>query len=164
MSWLVMSLISCILANTDMFVCYPIVEEISNYQFNDDIVAEATVSEEKKPIKHLWYSDDSYVQEFVNYAYELWWIDFVTMIECENWRWTLDWTSDWWHSHWLCMINDRWHKIPDWFYTDYKIQIDYCYQKFIWWTKFYWPNREVKWVKCKDYVLNRFEINDTKSN
>lgn len=151
LTWLIQTFLACLITG----------EAMECAELLNDIVAEATVSEEKeKPIKHLWYSDDSYVQEFVNYAYELWWIDFVTMIECENWRWTLDWTSDWWHSHWLCMINDRWHKIPDWFYTDYKIQIDYCYQKFIWWTKFYWPSRMIKWQRCSEYVKDRFVLDE----
>ena len=118
------------------------------------------VEEQPRLIRHLWYSEDSYIQDVVEYAYMLWGIDFVTLLECENWRRTLDWVWDNWHAHWLCMVNDRWHKIPSDFYDHYKIQVDYCYNLYVNHTKFYGPNRNIHWVKCKDYVLSRFEINN----
>ena len=112
---------------------------------------------QEKQITHTGYSPDDDRQLMVQKAYELWWMEFVTMIECESWfnpkaRW------DSWKSVWLCQMNTRWHKLPQEYYDSWEYQIDYCYQKWKWWTKFYWPNRRIKWQLCKDYVLDRFII------
>lgn len=122
----------------------------------------AKVIENTVSIVHKWFHSDDERQEMINYAYELWGIDFVTMIECENWNWSLTAKGDGWHAHWLCQINDRWHTVPEWYTGDWKIAIDYCYEKWSTGTKFYWPSRRVKWKKCANYVLDRFIINDAK--
>lgn len=35
-------------------------------------------------IIHQWFVRDDFKQDLIEYAYNLGWIDFVTMIECEN--------------------------------------------------------------------------------
>ena len=42
------------------------------------------VVEEQPRIRHRGYADDSYVQDFVNFAYRIGGLDFVKLIECEN--------------------------------------------------------------------------------
>lgn len=106
-------------------------------------------------IQHLWYSSDDYRQAIVQRAYDLWWMDFVIMIECESWfnpnaRW------DNWHAHGLCQMSDLYHKIPKEYYSDAYFQIDYCFAKRKSWTRFYWPSRIIKWKKCYNYVSDRF--------
>ena len=112
-------------------------------------------------IVHNWYSSGSVVQDYINYAYNLWWIDFVKLIECENWRWDPNRVSET-HDHWLCQLHYSYNKSfinsPD-FKDPYK-QLDYCYEKYKTNPKLrYWPNRRIKGKKCSDYVSNRFEIN-----
>jgi len=111
-------------------------------------------------IVHNWYSNESIIQEYVKYAYKLWWIDFVKLIECENGTWNPYRVSPT-HDHWLCQLNYYYNKdfinSPD-FSDPYK-QLDYCYEKFkinpdLW----YWPSRKIRWKKCSDYVSDRFEI------
>ena len=109
-------------------------------------------------ITHTGYSPDNERQLMVQKAYELWWLDFVLMIECESWfnpkaRW------DSWRAFGLCQINNRRHKIPNEYLNNWEYQIDYCYQKWSTWTKFYWPNRRINGQICKNYVKSRFIIN-----
>jgi hypothetical protein len=115
-----------------------------------------------KKITHKWFATWDGRQQMVQYAYEIWGMDLVTLIECENG--TRDpfrkayWEED---SRWYCMINRRWHKdIVDnqLFRNDWKWQIGQCYKLMVNWTKFYWRNRKINWVKCSDYVLSRFVI------
>lgn len=106
-------------------------------------------------IQHKWYSLDNERQLMVQKAYELGWLDFVLMIECESWfnpkaRW------DSWRAYGLCQLNNRWHKVSEEYKNSWEVQIDTCYQKWIGWTKFYWPNRKINGQICKDYVRNRF--------
>lgn len=116
------------------------------------------VAQEPTPvIQHVWYSLDNERQAMVHKAYELGWLDFVLMIECESWfnpkaRW------DSWRAYGLCQMNTRWHDLPQQYYNDREYQIEYCYNKWINWTKFYGPNRKIKGQLCKDYVLDRFII------
>lgn len=119
-----------------------------------DIVEQTTTQK----IYHLWFSSWDNRQLMVQKAYDLWDLDFVTMIECESWfnpkaRW------DSWKSYGLCQMNSRWHKIPQEYYNSWEYQIDYCYQKRKGWTKFYWPQRKIHGHACKDYVKSRFIIN-----
>ena len=106
---------------------------------------------------HVWFSTDDYKQTLVQYAYKLWGMDFVYMIECENGNWDIGAVWDSWHAFWLCQMNDRWHKnFPEDYKTNWIVQVEYCYEKWKWWTKFYWPSRRVKWQRCYNYVKNRF--------
>jgi hypothetical protein len=102
-------------------------------------------------------TDDDIRQSYIQYAYEVWGMDHVILIECENNSWNLSWKWDWWDSIWLCQINHRWHKPPIEFYTDYVVQVDYCLEKRMWWTLFYAPERKNKeWVMCMHYAKERF--------
>ena len=118
------------------------------------------------PVEHLihnGYSSDSVVQEYVDYAYQKWWIDFVKLIECENGRrdpYRISATND----HWICQLHYKYNKNfinSDDFHDVYK-QIDYCYEKYQINPKLrYWPYRKIRWQKCTDYVSNRFSIEST---
>lgn len=123
----------------------------------------AKVIENTVPIVHKWFNTNDVKQKMTQYAYKLWWMDFVTMIECENWNWSLTAKGDGWHAHGLCQMNDRYHKdIPADYSTNWVVAVEYCYQKWKWGTKFYWPSRKIKWQRCSNYVLDRFQINDAK--
>ena len=124
-----------------------------DYGFDYSPVEESTTEQ----IEHVWYSSDDYRQAIVQKAYELWWMDFVTMIECESWfnpnaRW------DSWRAYGLCQLNNRWHKVSEEYKNSWEVQIDTCYQKWSTHTRFYGPNRRIKGQLCKDYVLDRFVV------
>lgn len=107
-------------------------------------------------IVHNWYSHDSIVQNIVNYAWKLWGWDFVAVLECEA-SYGLDQLGDGWHAHGICQINDRFHKdIPAEYTTNWVVAVEYCYQKRKAGTPFYWPSRKIKWVRCSEYVKDRF--------
>ena len=111
-------------------------------------------------IVHNWYSADSVIQDYANYAYEIWWIDFVKLIECENGTWDPNKVSKT-NDHWLCQLHYSYNKdfinSPD-FKDPYK-QLDYCYEKYKTNPKLrYWPNRKINGKKCSEYVSNRFDV------
>jgi hypothetical protein len=125
-----------------------------DYDFSYSPVEESTTEQ----IEHVWFSSDDYRQAIVQRAYELGWMDFVIMIECESW-FNPKARGDSWKSVWLCQMNTRWHKLPQEYYDSWEYQIDYCYHKREGWTKFYWPNRKIKGQSCSNYVKSRFIIN-----
>lgn len=111
-------------------------------------------------ITHNGYATDSVIQDYVDYAYDIWGIDFVKLIECENGRRDPDRISKT-HDHWLCQLNYKYNKkfINSSEFSDPYKQLDYCYEKY----KInpdlrYWPDRWIDWKKCTDYVNDRFEI------
>lgn len=110
-------------------------------------------------IQHVWYSSDDYRQAIVQRAYELGWMDFVIMIECESW-FNPNAIGDNGHAHGLCQMSDLYHKIPKEYFEDPYSQLDYCFTKRKSWTRFYWPSRIIKWQKCYNYVSNRFILNN----
>ena len=115
---------------------------------------------QQESITHNWYATDSVIQDYVNYAYEIWGIDFVKMIECENGRWDPNRVSET-HDHWLCQLHYSYNKkfinSPE-FKDPYK-QLDYCYEKYKTNPNLrYWPDRKINGKKCADYVDDRFEI------
>lgn len=109
-------------------------------------------------IHHSGFSSGDRRQLAVQKAYDLWWIEFVTMIECENWNRSPEARWDHGHAFGLCQMNDRYHKIPEEYFNSREFQLEYCYEKWSGGTRFYWPDRKVKGMKCEDYVLNRFII------
>ena len=130
------------------------------------LVASNVVAYLNTPVEklvHNWYSSESHIQEYVDYAYQKWWIEFVKLIECENGRrdpFRISATND----HWICQLNYRYNKnfinSPD--FKDVYKQIDFCYEKYkinpkLW----HWPNRKIKWKKCSDYVSDRFSVEVT---
>lgn len=112
----------------------------------------------KSKITHKWFAPDDFRQEIVQKAYDMWWLDFVALLECENGLWDTKRRWDWGAAIWLCQINTRWHKEPlqKWF-DSWETQLDVCYKKRTGHTVFYWPSRLVKWEKCSNWVKkNRF--------
>ena len=115
---------------------------------------------QQESITHNWYATDSVIQDYVNYAYEIWGIDFVKLIECENGRWDPKRVSKT-HDHGLCQLHYSYNKkfidSPE-FKDPYK-QLDYCYEKYKTNPELrYWPDRKINWEKCSDYVNDRFDI------
>lgn len=108
-------------------------------------------------IRHTGFASWDNRQLMIQRAYDLWGLDFVTMIECESW-FNPKAKGDSGKSYGLCQMNSRWHKIPKEYYDSWEYQINYCYQKRKGWTRYYWPDRIINWMKCKDYVRNRFII------
>lgn len=111
-------------------------------------------------IHHSWFRDDDEKQKYVQYAYSLWGIEFVKLIECENGNWN-PFIKSLTNDYGICQLNYRYNKkfIESEDYKDVYKQLDYCYNKFkynpnLW----YWPTRKIKWQLCKDYVSDRFTI------
>jgi hypothetical protein len=114
----------------------------------------------QESITHNWYASDSVIQDYVSYAYDIWGIDFVKLIECENGRWDPKRVSKT-HDHGLCQLHYSYNKkfIDSKDFNDPYKQLDYCYEKY----KInpdlrYWPDRKIDGKKCSDYVDDRFEI------
>lgn len=109
---------------------------------------------------HTWFSQEDIRQAYVHYAYDLWGLDFVKMIECENWNrnpYIISKTKD----YWLCQLNYRYNRdfILSTDYHNVFSQIDFCYSKWkinpkLW----YGPDRIIHWQKCSDYVTQRFYL------
>ena len=108
-------------------------------------------------IHHTGFSSGDQRQLMIQKAYDLWGLDFVTMLECESGFNPLA-IGDSWRSYGLCQMNTRWHTVTEEYKNSWEVQIETCYQKRKSWTKFYWPNRKINWVACKDHVRNRFII------
>ncbi len=125
-----------------------------DYDFSYSPVEESTTEQ----IQHLWYSSDDYRQAIVQRAYKLWWMDFVYMIECENWNWNINAVWDNGKAFWLCQMNTNYHKLPDEYKTNWVVQVEYCYNKWKQWVAFYGPTRIVKGQKCYNYVKSRFTL------
>ena len=62
---------------------------------------------------HKWFARDDIKQKYVQYAYKLWGMDFVKLIECENGNRNINAIWDSWKAFWLCQINTRYHKLPN---------------------------------------------------
>ena len=105
---------------------------------------------------HKWFKRDDIKQKYVQYAYKLWGMDFVYMIECENGNRNLNAVGDNGRAFWLCQMNTRYHKLPAEYKTNWVVQVEYCYKKWKQGVAFYWPSRIVKGQKCYNYVKNRF--------
>lgn len=118
------------------------------------------MSKPTQKLIHKGYPLDSIVQDYVNYAYQLWWLEFVALNECENgWR-DPHRTWDWGWSVGFCQIHWQWHKEiydPD-FKSDWQKQLNICHQKWSNGTRFYWPDRLIKGQKCSSYVQDRFYL------
>lgn len=134
-------------------------KEIRKAASETETAGTAEVLENREvPIVHKWFSTEDIRQKYVQYAYKLWGIDFVTMLECENWNRDIKAIGDGGHAFWLCQMNTNYHKLPEWYLDTWQVQIEYCYQKRSTGTRYYWPTRKIKWVRCSTYVLDRFII------
>lgn len=130
-------------------------------------------------ITHKGRPEDNIVQDYVRYAYKIsWWdLDFVATLEAENgtrdpkkqsnvhmyydkekWRNVMCNKANWnagckrEESYWFCQMMKKFHpQVKDErFFTDPNRQLEQCYAKYKWGTKFYWYN-----VRHK--VIWRFE-------
>lgn len=113
--------------------------------------------EDKPSIWHSGFLSGDYRQEIVKEAYQLGGLDFVSLIECENGNRDPKALWDYGKSHWLCMLDTRWHKeplSPDW--NDWRNQISVCYSKRKSGTKFYWPSRLIWGKRCSEVAKKRF--------
>lgn len=136
------------------------IDEEVQKENSDEIQKETEQHMLQEILVHKWYSYGDKMQDYVNYAYHLWWIEFVKLIECENGRRDpkrISKTND----RGLCQLNYKYNKkfinSPD-FADPYK-QLDYCYEKYkINPNLRYWPKRKIEGKKCSDYVSNRFGI------
>lgn len=118
---------------------------------------ETLTLEDELSIWHAGFSTGDSRQEIVQEAYDLWGLNFVALIECENGNRDPKALWDYGKSHWLCMLNTRWHKeplSPSW--NDWMNQISTCYQKWKWGTKFYWPQRLIWGKRCSEVAKKRF--------
>lgn len=130
--------------------------------------ADKLQGEEKKgTILKKEYDQNDERNQYIQYAYDLGWMDLVLLMECENSTRNMyrqsevvkNWRRE--PSYWFCMIDRDFHKniVDDSrFRNDRKRQIDQCYKLWKQWTPFYWPWRYISKVgmKCSDYVKDRF--------
>ena len=113
----------------------------------------------KNVITHKGYKSWDLAQQIVQYAYDYTSGDmnFIYLMECESgMKPTNKWDNG--KAYGLCQMNRNYHKIPQEYYDDRWYQVRYCYDKYKGWTKFYWPSRMIKWVRCSEYVKDRFLI------
>lgn len=109
-------------------------------------------------ITHSGFATGDDKQNYVQYAYNLWWLDFVALIECENWNWN-PYIKSSTNDYWICQLNYYYNKkfINSEDYKDVYKQLDYCYNKYKYNPKLrYWPDRKINWKRCQDYVKDRF--------
>lgn len=123
------------------------------------IEAQAEASPSTGRIMHSGFSPDDPRQRMVAEAYDLWGLDFVSLIECENGLRNPKAVWDGGMSFWLCQLNIRRHWEPleeEW--NDRTYQLSICYQKRKWGTKFYWPQRLIWGKRCWKVAKKRFMV------
>ena len=121
------------------------------------------VKSDEKPqfsITHKWRPEDNVVQDYVRYAYKISWgdLDFVATLEAENGRRDPHRQSDVVtngkreESYGFCQMMRKYHpEVNDKrFWEDPYWQLDTCWKKYKWGTKFYGKN-----VRHK--VIDRFD-------
>ena len=122
-----------------------------------EIQAQAEVSQPTGRIMHSGFSPDDPRQRMVAEAYDLWGLDFVSLIECENGLRNPKAIWDGGKSFWLCQLNIRRHGEPlEEERNDRTYQLSICYQKRKAGTKFYWPQRLIWGKRCWKVVKDRF--------
>lgn len=122
-----------------------------------EIQAQAEVSQPTGRIMHSGFSPDDPRQRMVAEAYDLWGLEFVSLIECENGLRNPKAVWDGGMSFWLCQLNIRRHGEPlDEERNDRTYQLSVCYQKRKAGTKFYWPQRLIWGKRCWKVVKDRF--------
>lgn len=121
------------------------------------IEAQAEVSQPTGRIIHSGFSPDDPRQRMVAEAYDLWGLDFISLIECENGLRNPKAVWDGGLSFGLCQLNIRRHWEPlEEERNDRTYQLSICYSKRKWGTKFYWPQRLIWGKRCWKVVKDRF--------
>lgn len=122
-----------------------------------EIQAQAEVSQSAGRIMHSGFSPDDPRQRMVAEAYDLWGLEFVSLIECENGLRNPKAVWDSGKSFWLCQLNIRRHWEPlEEERNDRTYQLSVCYRKWKWDTKFYWPQRLIRGKSCSEVAKKRF--------
>ena len=122
-----------------------------------EIQAQAEVSQPTGRIMHSGFSPDDPRQRMVAEAYDLWGLDFVSLIECENGLRNPKAVWDGGLSFGLCQLNIRRHGEPlEEERNDRTYQLSICYSKRKWGTKFYWPQRLIWGKRCSEVAKKRF--------
>ena len=122
------------------------------------IQAEAKVSTTGR-IMHSGFSPDDPRQRMVAEAYDLWGLDFVSLIECENGLRNPKAVWDSGLSFGLCQLNIRRHGEPlEEERNSRPYQLSVCYQKRKAGTKFYWPQRLIWGSRCSEVAKKRFMV------
>ena len=123
------------------------------------IEAQAEASPLTGRIMHSGFSPDDPRQRMVAEAYDLWGLEFVSLIECENGLRNPKAVWDGGMSFWLCQLNIRRHWEPlEEERNNRSYQLSICYQKRKAGTKFYWPQRKIRGKSCWEVVRKRFYI------
>ena len=122
-----------------------------------EIQAQAEVSQPTGRIMHSGFSPDDPRQRMVAEAYDLWGLDFVSLIECENGLRNPKAIWDGGKSFWLCQLNIRRHGEPlEEERNDRTYQLSVCYSKRKAGTKFYGPQRKIRGKSCSEVAKKRF--------
>ena len=96
------------------------------------------------------FASDTDATKIINYAYKISGgdMDFILTLKAENWGFNMyqqsnvvkNWIRE--DSRWLCQLNRKRHKEVDTkeFWESWEYQVDVCWRKYKWWTKFYGYN------------------------
>ena len=118
---------------------------------------QAEVSPSTGRIMHSGFSPDDPRQRMVAEAYDLWGLEFVSLIECENGLRNPKAVWDGGMSFWLCQLNIRRHGEPlEEERNNWRNQLSICYSKRKWGTKFYGPQRKIRGKRCWEIAKKRF--------
>ena len=122
-----------------------------------EIQAQAEVSQPAERIMHSGFSPDDPRQRMVAEAYDLWGLDFVSLIECENGLRNPKAVWDGGLSFGLCQLNilRHWEPLEE-ERNDRTYQLSICYSKRKWGTKFYGPQRKIRGKSCSEAAKKRF--------
>lgn len=121
------------------------------------IESQAEVSPSTGRIMHSGFSPDDPRQRMVAEAYDLWGLDFVSLIECENGLRNPKAVWDGGKSFWLCQLNIRRHGEPlEEERNNRSYQLSICYSKRKAGTKFYGPQRLIWGKRCSEVAKTRF--------
>lgn len=126
-----------------------------------EIQAQAEASPSTGRIMHSGFSPDDPRQRMVAEAYDLWGLDFVSLIECENGLRNPKAVWDGGLSFGLCQLNIRRHWEPlEEERNDRTYQLSICYSKRKAGTKFYWPQRLIWGKRCWEVAKKRFMVTE----
>lgn len=121
------------------------------------IETQAEASSSTGRIMHSGFSPDDPRQRMVAEAYDLWGLEFVSLIECENGLRNPKAVWDGGMSFWLCQLNIRRHGEPlEEERNNWRNQLSICYSKRKWGTKFYGPQRKIGGKSCSEVAKKRF--------
>jgi len=131
--------------------------DIPEYDVNSRVIEHSTIK-------------DDWKLKLINIAYQLWWFDFVYMLDQENWTRdrnrqsdiiSKDWTRE--QSFGLCQLNIRISKTYKKFYnTEYfknpEQQLLYCYNEYYYALKFGYIKTKFYWYNVRNKSIKRFAI------